>query len=74
MRTVRSAGIATDDDSGSGLNSSMTLSLGTATYYIGIGDYNVRAVDGDGTLWNLGSPPVDFGTLNNIENYIAVFV
>ena len=49
----------------------MTITAGT--YYIGIGDDPLRAVDTDGTTWDAtgavgAAPPVDFGTLARIVN------
>lgn len=61
-------GIGSDDDSGPGIESLLTVSIAAGTYYIGIGDFNTAAQDTDGTQWTSGSPPGSFGTLNFIQN------
>lgn len=71
--SVTGAGIRVDDDSGSGANAQIVASIAAGTYYIGIGDYPMQAVDTDGSQWNGGlatndTPPGSFGILSYIRN------
>ena len=61
------AGIAFNVDCG-GPNSTITVNIAAGTYYVGIGDFPMRAFDLDGTTWNSVTVPADFGTLASIQN------
>ncbi|MGK7937943.1 MAG: DVUA0089 family protein [Xenococcaceae cyanobacterium] len=60
------AGVTADDDGVSFAGeSTINTSLTAGTYYLGIGEFDTTAVDGDGTNWGSDTPPVDFSTLDS---------
>ena len=65
--------LAGDDDSGGGLNSLLSYAIGAGTYYIGIGDYAMYAVDASNQAWFLdGLAPAGFGAVSKIENQTLI--
>ena len=65
--------LAGDDDSGGGLNSLLSYAIGAGTYYIGIGDYAMYAVDVANQIWFLdGQPPAGFGAVPYIANMTTI--
>lgn len=71
--SVTGGGIRVDDNSGPLLASRLIVTIAPGTYYIGIGDDPLQAVDTDGTTWNAtlvadGAPPADFGVLERLRN------
>jgi hypothetical protein len=59
-------------DAGGVLDARIDVTIAPGTYYIGIGDVPLQAVDTDGTIWpapnTAGAPPADFGTLNFLDH------
>ncbi len=65
--------LAGDDDSGGGLNSLLSYAIGAGTYYIGIGDYAMYAVNASNQGWFMdGLAPAGFGVVTNIENQTSI--
>ena len=62
-----------DDDSGPGLDSLLSYAINAGTYYIGIGDYAMYAVDASNQIWFLdGLPPAGFGAVSYIANMTTI--
>jgi len=65
-------GLRSDVGGATGVAAMINITIAPGTYYIGIGDFPLQAVDTDGTIWN-GSvatdspPPADFGTLDFLD-------
>ena len=65
--------LAGDDDSGGGLNSLLSYAISAGTYYVGIGDYAMYAVNASNQSWFLdGLAPAGFGAVSNIENQTSI--
>ena len=65
--------LAGDDDSGGGQNSLLSYAISAGTYYIGIGDYAMYAVNASNQSWFLdGLAPAGFGVVTNIENQTSI--
>ena len=65
--------LAGDDDSGGGLNSLLSYAISAGTYYVGIGDYAMYAVNAANQGWFLdGLAPAGFGAVSNIENQTSI--
>lgn len=65
--------LAGDDDSGGGQNSLLSYAIGAGTYYIGIGDYAMYAVNSANQGWFMdGLAPTGFGAVSNIENQTSI--
>lgn len=61
-----------NDDSG-GLDSMLTYVISAGTYYIGIGDYEMYAINASNQAWFMdGLPPAGFGAVSHIENLISI--
>ena len=66
-------GIRVDDNSGPLFSARLIVTISAGTYFLGIGDDPLRAVDTDGTTWDAsgvadGAPPPDFGVLDRLQN------
>lgn len=62
-----------NDDSGGSLDSMLTYVISAGTYYIGIGDYEMYAINASNQIWSMdGLPPVGFGAVSHIENLTAI--
>lgn len=66
-------GIRVDDNSGPLFSARLIVTIAAGTYFLGIGDDPLRAVDTDGTTWDAsgvadGAPPSDFGILDRLQN------
>lgn len=62
-----------DDDSGSSVDSLLSYAIGAGTYYIGIGDYMMYAIDAGNQVWFMnGLPPAGFGAVSRIENQTTI--
>jgi len=62
-----------NDDSGGGLDSMLTYAISAGTYYIGIGDYEMYAINASNQAWFMdGLPPAGFGAVSHIENLISI--
>jgi len=65
--------LAADDDSGGDLDSLVSVAIGAGTYYIGIGDYAMYAVNASNQSWFLdGLPPAGFGPVSYIANQSSI--
>jgi hypothetical protein len=61
--------LAGDDDSGPGVDSLLSHAIGAGTYYIGIGDYAMYAVDASNQAWFMdGQSPTVSGAVMYIAN------
>src|SRR3569833_2003935 len=61
------------DDSGGSLDSMLTYVISAGTYYIGIGDYKMYAINASNQAWFMdGLPPAGFGAVSHIENLISI--
>lgn len=66
------AGLRADLGGATGFPALINITIAPGTYYIGIGDFPLQAVDTDGTIWD-GTvaadtgPPPDFGTLDLLD-------
>lgn len=61
-----------NDDSG-GLDSMLTYAISAGTYYIGIGDYEMYAINASNQAWFMdGLPSAGFGAVSHIENLISI--
>lgn len=62
-----------NDDAGGSLNSLLSFAIGAGTYYIGIGDFAMYAVNASNQSWFMdGLPPAGFGVVSNIENQTSI--
>lgn len=65
--------LAGNDDSGAGTDSALSYAIGAGTYYIGIGDYAMYAVNAGNQAWFLdGLAPAGFGAVSKIENQTSI--
>lgn len=62
-----------NDDSGGSTNSLLSLAISAGTYYIGIGDYAMYAVDASNQAWFMDGPPLaGLGAVSYIENQTSI--
>lgn len=65
--------IGHDDISNIDSNSLLSYAISAGTYYIGIGDYEMDAIDASNQAWFLdGLPPVGLGAVSHIENLTTI--
>lgn len=65
--------LAGNDDSGGSLDSRLTYAISAGTYYIGIGDYAMYAINASNQAWFMdGLAPAGFGTVSHIENQTSI--
>lgn len=65
--------LAGDDDSGGGLNAFLSYAINAGTYYIGIGDYAMFAINADNQAWLMdGLAPAGFGAVSYIDNQTSI--
>jgi hypothetical protein len=61
--------VGNDDVVDRELDSAFSYAIGAGTYYLGIGDYQMYAINGSNQAWELdGLPPADFGAVSYIQN------
>ena len=65
-------GLRADDNSGPLLDPRISITIAPGTYFLGIGDEPLTAVDTDGSVWAStlvvdAGPPPDFGTLDRLR-------
>lgn len=62
-----------NDDAGVGIDSMLTYAINAGTYYIGIGDNAMYAIDAGNQAWYMdGLAPAGFGAVSRIENLISI--
>ena len=62
-----------NDDSGGSTNSLLSLAISAGTYYIGIGDYAMYAVDASNQAWFMdGQPLAGLGAVSYIDNQTSI--
>lgn len=62
-----------DDDSGGGLNAFLSYAINAGTYYIGIGDFAMFAINADNQAWLMdGLAPAGFGAVSYIDNQTSI--
>lgn len=62
-----------NDDSGGSLDSMLTYAISAGTYYIGIGDYEMYAINASNQAWFMdGLASAGFGAVSHIENLISI--
>lgn len=62
-----------NDDLGSGPDSMLSYVINAGTYYIGIGDYAMYAINASNQAWFMdGVAPAGFGAVSRIENLTSV--
>ncbi|WP_018076682.1 DVUA0089 family protein [Thiobacillus denitrificans] len=65
--------LAGDDDSGSDLNAFLSYAINAGTYYIGIGDFAMLAINTGNQAWLMdGLAPAGFGAVSYIDNQTSI--
>lgn len=61
------------NDDSNGLDSMLTYAISAGTYYIGIGDYEMYAINASNQAWFMdGLASAGFGAVSHIENLISI--
>lgn len=61
------------NDDSNGLDSMLTYAISAGTYYIGIGDYEMYAINASNQVWFMdGLASAGFGAVSHIENLISI--
>jgi len=61
------------NDDANGLDSMLTYVISAGTYYIGIGDYEMYAINASNQVWFMdGLASAGFGAVSHIENLISI--